>query len=196
MSGQYHRGLLALKKCAKKFVFDANNHTNNSPEDEHISVSQVNENNSRSNTPRILSPASPGSYIGFFNSFMRADSNPERNSREVEESQFNQQLEKEINLFSNAIQFNRGEILHKTKHSSDFWLKREQNNQLVYPILSNLALIFNCIPSSSASIERYFSTCGYVIKKNAGNIGIDLFIARCLIKSNLDIIKNLDEFDY
>ena len=37
----------------------------NSPEDEHISVSQVNETNSRSNTPRILSPTSPGMYVVF-----------------------------------------------------------------------------------------------------------------------------------
>ena len=194
MSGQYHHGLLALKRCAKKFVFKSKYRTNTLTDNEINTVAQANETNSRAQTPR--SSNSPGEYVGFLSAIARADHNPERTTREIEEPNFDQKLEKDIISFSNSIQLYRSEIIHKTKFSSDFWLSRGECNQMKYPILCNLASILSCILSSSASIERHFSTCGNVIKKNAGNIGVDLFISRCMIKANLDIIKYIDAFDY
>ena len=87
-------------------------------------------------------------------------------------------------------------MLIKIIHSSELWLSVDDENKPMFHILSELALIFSCIPSSSAAIERYFSICGCVIKKNAGNHRVDLFFARCMIKCNMEIIKNMKAFDY
>jgi len=67
-------------------------------------------------------------------------------------------------------------------------------NQL-YTILSN-------IPASSAYVERFFSICGIVKKQRASTMTDGLFVARCLLKTNIRILDELnissnkkDEFD-
>jgi hypothetical protein len=51
----------------------------------------------------------------------------------------------------------------------------------------------NNISASSASIERFFSVCGFVSRQPALNMRDDLLINRCLLKSNLEILKELKD---
>ena len=39
---------------------------------------------------------------------------------------------------------------------------------------------------TSASIERYFFRCGFISKKQASNMGLYLFIQKCILSGNLD----------
>ena len=94
MSGQYHGGLLSLKKCAKKFVFESQYRSNTSAENDLNTDELANDTNSRAQTPIIL--ASPGECVGFLSTIVRADHNPERLIREIEESNFDQQLDREL----------------------------------------------------------------------------------------------------
>ena len=193
MSGQYHLCLEALRKCAKKYIFEQRFPTSSTETTELESVSQA--SNIEPQTPLVQSQASPGSYTGFFTAFGDTESAPRR-TREVEEEMFDNDLEQELKAFKNTIQRNNGEILKKIKYSSEFWLSADKDNKPIYPILSQLALRLAALPSSSASIERYFSVFGNILKKNANSMGVDLFIARAMIKANIDIVKTLREFEY
>jgi hypothetical protein len=39
--------------------------------------------------------------------------------------------------------------------------------------------------------KRYFSICGFTSKRNEGNISDDLFCAKCMLRANFRIVKDL-----
>ena len=73
------------------------------------------------------------------------------------------------------------------KSNSKFWLK----HQLKYPSLFQLSLILCNIPASSAFIERFYSLSGNVCKSRSGNLSAETIIAKCMLKSNIEILKRL-----
>jgi hypothetical protein len=64
------------------------------------------------------------------------------------------------------------------------------------PNLKKLAYIVLCMNSSSSCVERFFSICGYVNKKNSTNIRSSLFRARCLLRANFKYLKVLNNISY
>lgn len=93
----------------------------------------------------------------------------------------------EIDKFKTFISRNNFENIKRIKSSTAFW---EQNSRVV-PHIARLFLLLNTIPSTSASIERYFSICGFVSNKRSSNIAPDLFITRCLLRANLGLLTEL-----
>ena len=41
--------------------------------------------------------------------------------------------------------------------------------------------------------KRYFSICGFTSKRNEGNISDVLFCAKCMLRANFRIVKDLNE---
>ena len=66
-------------------------------------------------------------------------------------------------------------LLANSKYSvstKDFW----KENKKTLPLLFELTLILLNIPSSSAYVERFFSICGVVKRKRAGNMSYETLI--------------------
>ncbi len=74
------------------------------------------------------------------------------------------------------------------KHSTRFFWNE---NALKLPMLHKLAQIILNINSSSASIERFFSLCGFVCDPRRARMDDDLVIIRCLLKANIQLISQL-----
>ena len=53
-------------------------------------------------------------------------------------------------------------------------------------------MFFN-IPTSSAYVEHFFSICGVVNRKRAGNMTDETLINRAFLKSNLTILNEMAE---
>ena len=68
-----------------------------------------------------------------------------------------------------------------------FWW---QQRELKFPILSNLAKRFLCIPATSASSERLFSAAGLTIAKDRANLLPDNANLLLLLHENWDIANN------
>jgi hypothetical protein len=75
----------------------------------------------------------------------------------------------------------------KFKSNKVFW----QSFREKAPMLNQLYLILNNIPSSSAYIERFFSICGVVNKPRASTMTDGLFTCRCMLKTNIKILDEL-----
>ena len=73
------------------------------------------------------------------------------------------------------------------KSTTKFW--KEQMKEL--PTLSRLAFILLNIPSSSAFIERFYSICGNVCKRECGNMTPETIIQRSFLKANTKFLENL-----
>lgn len=84
----------------------------------------------------------------------RPDLDPQAIQREL----FRSELEKEIKYYSNFL--SRINLLD-IKDTGTFWKQYRTNFEKLY----SFALILLGIPSSSASIERFFSLCGFMSKK-------------------------------
>ena len=83
-------------------------------------------------------------------------------------------------------------LLANSKYSvstKDFW----KENKKTLPLLFELTLILLNIPSSSAYVERFFSICGVVNRKRAGNMSDETLINRSFLKTNLEILSKLSE---
>ena len=93
----------------------------------------------------------------------------------------------EIDKFKTFISQNNFENIKRIKSSTAFW---EQNSGAI-PHIARLFLLLNTIPSTSASIERYFSICGFVSNKRSSNMAPDLFVTRCLLRANLGLLTEL-----
>ena len=59
------------------------------------------------------------------------------------------------------------------------------------PLLSEVACILFNIPSSSAFIERFYSVCGNVCNKKAGNMTPNTLIQRSFLKANYNILGSI-----
>ena len=96
---------------------------------------------------------------------------------------FMRDVEKEVRVLSVFIRENNYANLKKVISTKQFWL----SNANKYPILFQLAVIMLNINSSSACLERYFSICGFNSRKDSGNTHDDLFISRCMLRTNVKI---------
>ena len=70
---------------------------------------------------------------------------------------------------------------HSTK---SFW----NHYKAQLPLLSCVARQLLNIPSSSASIERFFSICGVICTQRRGNMSADMIITRSMLKVNLNLL--------
>ena len=119
-----------------------------------------------------------------------ADPEPAKNELDLEI--FKNSLQKEVENFRLFLLDKNYANLETINSTKSFWLK----NISSFPNLSKLASILLNINSSSSFIERYFSICGFSSKKNRSNIGVDLFIKRCMLRANIDILKQLNTISY
>ena len=195
MAGVYTAGLKNILKCAIKYIFDpVHPFDNNSTSLLDLSGTSI-ATEAEPTTPIPFKPARGSSFKGFFRASAQPDAIP-RAQREIELERFIQVVESEIDNFKAIISKNRCSVLPTITSSGFFWDARDANNNLIFPILSKLALKLISVPSSSAAIERFFSVCGGVIKKNQGRILVDLFIARCMAKANMKLISEMTSFSY
>ncbi|RNA14210.1 hypothetical protein BpHYR1_004306 [Brachionus plicatilis] len=109
----------------------------------------------------------------FFDELMR-DGAMKKKNIELENYKIEVELDREILKLADIL--NRTEILVKTTNMA-FW------NQYMdeMPILARLDLVLLNIHVSSAFIERFFSICGMICKKNSGNIKDELIITRSML---------------
>jgi hypothetical protein len=105
---------------------------------------------------------------------------------------FKLNLQKEVDDFKSHLSANNFKIIHQIKSTATFWIK----NVIKFPLLSKLALVLLNIKSSSSSVERYFSICGFGSKKNRGNICDDLYKTRCMLRANIEILKRMNKISY
>lgn len=80
---------------------------------------------------------------------------------QIEKEDLKRSLEKEVVRYSTFLKMNNSQAIHLITDTAKFWLKYKRD----LPNLYRLALILLGIPSSSASIERFFSMCGFMSKK-------------------------------
>jgi len=175
--GSFSGGIAALPECASKFLFKKKETVNES------------ENTNETNliTPTIQTPASASQNT--FNKFFDKDIF-EKNKLEQEVLQLN--FRKEVDEFQKLISVNSYKIITTLNSTASFWIK----NVVKFPLLSKLARLLINIKSSSSCIERFFSICGINSKKNRGNIGDDLFVMRCLLRANIDILRELNKISF
>ena len=72
--------------------------------------------------------------------------------------------------------------------SSQFW-DRFKNE---IPRIRQLDLVLSNTPASAASIERFFSVCGFVCDKRRGNMNDELKIVRSMLKSNVRLLDDME----
>ena len=77
-----------------------------------------------------------------------------------------------MSLYRKKIESNNYEIIKTCIHSSKFWLSTNADGKQEFDILYKLALKLSSIPSTSASVERFFSKTGTVEKKKSGPNGV------------------------
>lgn len=94
---------------------------------------------------------------------------------------FLENIDKQVEAFGNLL------LKEPMQSTKEFWQENKSEIGLVY----ELYLLLSTIPSSSASIERFFSLCGSVCNPRACNMTDELVRTRCLLKGNLKIIEEL-----
>jgi len=109
-------------------------------------------------------------------------------NEELQISEKKSALEQEVSKYKLILQSD--EFKNNKFSSKQFWIN--QSNKL--PNLANLALILLNIQCSSSCIERFFSICGVVCKKHSSNQNDDLVITRCLLKSNIKLLDELNQY--
>ena len=97
------------------------------------------------------------------------------------------QLDDEITLFKSKICNNSFMKKLNFENSAEFW-KTEYQSEM--PKLAELYFILNNIPSTSASIERFFSIAGIVNEKRRLRMRNDLITQRTMIKANMEVLEN------
>jgi len=99
----------------------------------------------------------------------------------------NKQEELNTEIITFAAMFSGKHFEIPNLSSNNFWKEKK----LKFPHLSTLFLIFNSINASSAFIERFFSICGIISTQRNQNSHEDLFIARVMLCSNINLVSNL-----
>lgn len=162
-----------------------------SQEDQPESSNSVESDNLGATTPNLKTPSTAASISNTFFSKFFPD-NEKRQESQLDEEIFKNSLQAEVEKYKAFLIEKNYYNLHNISSSKCFWLK----NSTTYPLLTKLASILLNINSSSAFIERYFSICGFASKKNRSNIGEDLFIKRCMLRANIDILNQLNNISY
>ena len=93
-----------------------------------------------------------------------------------------------MQLFRELVS-NESFLKAKDISTKGFWLE----NRNKFPNLAKLANILLNIPSSSAFIERFFSICGVVCKQRSMAMTDLLIITRALLKTNIHLLKEINE---
>lgn len=120
----------------------------------------------------------------YFDDLLR-DNDEEKQNKEPEKFKIEIELEKEIVKLAEIL--NKTEFLKTVKSNKSFWNK--YMNEM--PRLAKLAIVLLNINVSGAFIERFFSICGIICKKSAGNMRDDLIITRSMLKANIQILEEL-----
>jgi len=178
--GCFSSGIKAIVEVGEKFLFKVKT----AEEDE---VLVENETTEDASTPALRTPASASQkYFGKFFSKEIID------KEDLTLEYFKLKLQKDVDDFKSHINANNFKIFHQIKSTATFWIK----NVIKFPLLSKLALVLLNIKSSSSSIKRYFSICGFGSKKNRGNICDDLYKTRCMLRANIEILKRMNKISY
>jgi hypothetical protein len=172
-TGQLKKGIQAMINVAKQFVFKPI-----TPEPPGQVLNEPRDANVDAETPVLETPLS-ANFLSFF-----AEEVSNLHQRELESDDFEQALRAEIDSLKEFL-FSR-EFVTSVKSSRDFWVKHLEQ----FPLLSYLAIILLSIPASSAFIERFFSVCGFQVKRFI-NMSDDLFEMRSMLKSNLDTLNSM-----
>ena len=186
-AGHYTRGINALLNIAVDFLFSDSCQTRDRQQtnNNRRQLRETIETASALTPALAISPNEKRSENLFNNIFRQEPRAPEREklSKESFMAKFNEEVTSYINLLND----NGAEIIASCESTREFWLSNRQQ----FPLLYRLACFLLNINSSSACIERFFSICGFVQKKNSSNIKSDLFKARCLLEANLDLLAKL-----
>jgi hypothetical protein len=92
-------------------------------------------------------------------------------------------LEREI--FANLL---KNSTFSESVSVKSYWIAHKKD----MPNIANLAMLLYNIPSSSAFIERFFSICGVVNRTRAGNMSVLTLQTRAFLKSNIEILNELN----
>ena len=139
-------------------------------------------------TPTIATPRTATSDAGgFFSTLCSRDA---ALSDELSLETFRKEIDDEITKFKQIISNDNFAFILKVKSTSSFWA----NQCETLPKLKNLAAILMNVPSTSASLERFFSICGFISNKRSRSIDPDNFIKKCMLRANFEIVKNLNSF--
>ena len=82
------------------------------------------------------------------------------------------------------------EAVHEDSYILEYW----KTNRKKLPLLSRLASKFLCIPVSSATSERVFSTDGNVVSGRRTNLNIDNIEVFVYMKENMKELKTIPDF--
>ncbi len=175
----FSKGLEALSPVAVKFLGPKQIENSDLP------ISTQNEIERLDLTSPVIN--SPKSANYFFHKNLFFSNEKELETEEGKLTIFRNCLNKEIEAFTKIV--TEKEFITSCKSTKQFWIK----NSKVFPILFKLTLILLNINSSSACIERYFSICGFISNKKSGNINNDLFVSKCLLRSNISLLNELNQ---
>jgi hypothetical protein len=182
--GFFTNGIESLKIIASRFLLNTNELNNQQNSSESNLLIRTNE---QATSPSIISPNT--GFEEFSNHFFNSDNATQTQLNiEIKEDE----IKKEIKQFRILLSNNNYAFLNEINSSKKFWIENADK----FPNLKNLSLILFNINASSAFLERYFSLCGFVSKKNSCNISFDFSIARCLLSSNIKLIKHLNKISY
>ena len=123
----------------------------------------------------------------FLDELLRDDEGLIKKNKEPEKFKIEVELEKEIKILTDIL--SKPDALRGIKSNIVFWSKYKTQ----MPRLSRLALVLLNINVSSAFIERFFSICGIICKKQSGNMSDDMIITRSILKTNIEILKELNQ---
>jgi hypothetical protein len=180
--GSFTGGISSLAESADQYLFKT--------QKEPTEISQENLEDFQENnpvTPNLKTPASASQKA--FNHFFDKDL---INKEDMQYEMLKLNFTKEVEEFHKLISSKNFKIVPTINSTASFWIK----NAIKFPLLSKLARLLINIKSSCACIERFFSICGFNSKKNRGNIGDDLFTCRCILRANIDILKELNNISY
>ena len=109
-------------------------------------------------------------------------------------------VENDDNIFTTAQSDKSSIELEKTKFlailedasqllitTKQFWQKHRSTLPNLYKVARHLL----SIPSSSAFVERFFSICGVICRKRAGNMSDKTLITRSFLKTNMKLLNCL-----
>ena len=187
--GLFTSGFSALKSVALHFLITSSQeflteHFQEASENLHESENVCNNESITHDlqTPKIRSPKSKNSETNDF--FSSADSI--QIYQELKKEKQINEIESELEKLKKIL---NTEKIMKCFSSQHFWLSNSKN----FPNLFKLACFLLNISSSSACIERYFSICGFINKKQSSNSYTDLFLDRCLLRANISILNTLNK---
>lgn len=123
----------------------------------------------------------------YFMNIYRDDEEEKFENSEVVIFKINNELEKEISILTELI-CNKT-LLKSIKSTKDFW----KINSDKLPKLKNLSVVLLNISASSAFIERFFSIAGVICKNRASNMKDDLIIMRSMLKTNIELLNELND---